>query len=54
MTKNEMAMNAYREEMFERQANGIKTHSFAEWKRRKEAMRVLFETIESRALTRSK
>lgn len=43
MTKREMEMDAYREQMFERRANGIDTCSFAEWKRHQEAMRALFD-----------
>ncbi len=48
MTQHEMDMDAYREQMFERRANGIGTVSFAEWKRQHEAMRALFESREYR------
>ena len=44
MTKNEMAMDAYQEQMFERRANGIETCSFAEWKRQQATMRAFFES----------
>lgn len=43
MTNREMEMDAWREQMFEMRANGMQTYSFAEWKRRQEAMRVLFD-----------
>jgi hypothetical protein len=49
MTKHEMDMDAYQEQMFERRANGIETCSFAEWKRRNKAMRAF---IESRSYAR--
>ena len=41
--KDEYLREAYAEEMFERRANGIPTCSFAEWKRRREAIAKLFE-----------
>jgi len=49
MTKNEMAKDAYQEQMFERRANGIETCSFAEWKRHpwkrhQATMRAFFES----------
>jgi len=44
MTKHEMDMDAYREQMFERRANGIDTCSFAEWKRQQATMRAFFES----------
>jgi hypothetical protein len=44
MTKNEMAKDAYQEQMFERRANGIETCSFAEWKRQQATMRAFFES----------
>jgi hypothetical protein len=48
MTKREMDMDAYLEEMFERRANGIGTSSFAEWKRHKATMRAFFESRDYR------
>ena len=44
MTKHEMDMDAYQEQMFERRANGIDTCSFAEWKRQQATMRAFFES----------
>ena len=46
MTKNEMDMDAYREEMFECRANGIGTCSFAEWKRQRDAFYERFMSID--------
>jgi hypothetical protein len=38
-------MDAYREEMFERRANGIDTCSFAEWRFQKATMRAFIESL---------
>ena len=48
MTQHEMDMDAYREQMFERRANGIGTCSFADWKRQQAAMAALFESRDYR------
>ena len=46
--KDEYLREAYAEEMFERRANDFETISFAEWKRRREAIAKLFEELESK------
>ena len=45
MTKHEMDMDAYQEQMFERRANGIDTCSFAEWRFQKATMRAFIESL---------
>ena len=46
MTQKELEMDAYREQMFERRANGIETCSFAEWKRMKAAFASAYDRMQ--------